>query len=60
MKKVFMILAYLSLAATVLAPVLFYGGRISLEANKLLLTIATIVWFVSATLWMREGSSKRA
>jgi len=52
MKKVLITISYLSLAAIVMVPVLFYLGRISLETNKLLLMVATVIWFVSALFWM--------
>jgi hypothetical protein len=58
MKKVWMILSCTALAATVLALLLFYGGQISLDANKLMLNLSTAVWFASALLWMRRGQEE--
>lgn len=52
MKKISDIVSFLSLALIVLAPTLFYVNSITLETNKLLMTIATVVWFVSALCWM--------
>ena len=52
MKKISDIVSFLSLALIVLAPTLFYVKSITLETNKLLMTIATVVWFVSALCWM--------
>lgn len=52
MKKISEIISFLSLALIVLAPTLFYVNSITLETNKLLMTIATVVWFVSALCWM--------
>jgi hypothetical protein len=58
MKKAAEIISYLSLVLIVLAPTLFYVGKITLEMNKSLLTIATVVWFASALCWMgREENS---
>ena len=42
----------LSLLLLVLAPVLFYCGKISLELNKTLMLIATVAWFASSLCWM--------
>ncbi len=52
MKKITEIISLLSLVLIVLAPSLFYADRISLETNKLLMTIATVSWFASALCWM--------
>ncbi|VGO11488.1 hypothetical protein PDESU_00032 [Pontiella desulfatans] len=52
MKKVLEIISYLALVLIVLAPSLFYAQKIDLPMNKMLMTIATVVWFASAILWM--------
>ena len=52
MKKVTEIISFLSLALLVVAPSMFYSGRITLEMNKTLLLIATIAWFASTLCWM--------
>ena len=58
MKKVTEIISFLSLLLIVLAPVLFYCGKISLELNKTLMLIATVAWFASSLCWMgREKQS---
>jgi hypothetical protein len=58
MKKITEIISYLALVLTVAAPSLFYAGRITLETNKMLLIVATVVWFASALCWMgREKES---
>ena len=59
MKKIAGIISYLALALLVAAPVLFYTGKISLQANKYLMLTATIIWFASALCWMgREKESE--
>ncbi len=58
MKKIAETVSYLALALVVVAPSLFYAEKITLEASKQLLLLATIVWFASTPLWMgrkREG-----
>lgn len=58
MRKIVEIISWLSLAVLVAAPVLFYAGSLSLEANKNLMLMATIVWFASALCWIgREKES---
>lgn len=52
MKKLMEMISYLSLVLIVVAPVLFYAGKIPLETNKLLMTSATVAWFASALCWM--------
>jgi flagellar biosynthesis component FlhA len=50
------IFKYLSIAALVLlisAPVLFALGRVSLDSSKMLMLIATIIWFGSVPWWMK-------
>lgn len=58
MKKVMEIISYLSLVLLVTAPVLFFANKIDLDMNKLLMTIATGVWFATALCWM--GREKEA
>jgi hypothetical protein len=52
MKKIAEIISYLSLVMIVLAPLLFYAGRVTLDCNKTLMLVATVIWFVSALCWM--------
>ena len=48
MKKLLMILSFVSLALLVTAPILFYNEVVSLEMNKILMNIATGIWFATA------------
>ena len=58
MRIVLQMISYLALGLLVLAPVLFYAGSISLQANKTLMLIATVIWFASALGWVgREPAS---
>ncbi len=58
MKKITEIISFLSLFVIVLAPALFYAETITLDTNKLLMTIATVAWFASALCWM--GRKKKS
>ena len=53
MKRAAQIVSALALAATILAPLLFYAGRLSLSETKTWMLISTLVWYASAPLWMR-------
>lgn len=48
----------LSLAVCLLAPLLFFLGKFTEENYKLVFLIASIAWFIFATLWSRK--KKRA
>lgn len=52
MKKLLMIISFASLALLVAAPILFYAGTVTLDTNKILMNIATGVWFATALFWM--------
>ena len=52
MKKIVETVSYLALALLIAAPILFFMDKISLQANKTLMIIATVVWFASALCWM--------
>ena len=58
MHKILETISYAALVLLVVAPVLFYMGRITLGTNKILLLVATVIWFASAIGWMgrkKEG-----
>ena len=59
MKRIIETISWLSLALIVLAPSLFYAQKITLDTSKLLMTIATVVWFASALCWMGRPSSAK-
>jgi len=52
MRRVFQTISWISLAVTVLAPLLFYTDTLALEQSKTILLIATLGWFVHTPLWM--------
>lgn len=52
MKKIAEIISTVALLALVAAPILFYAGSVSLQANKNIMLAATIVWFSSALCWI--------
>ena len=60
MKKIAEIISYTALVLVVAAPSLFYAEKISLQTNKYLMLVATIVWFASALLWIGRGKEDEA
>lgn len=49
------VLGLLSLAGTIVPPVLFLTKHLALEPMKLIMLIAMVGWFVTAPLWMKGG-----
>lgn len=60
MRLVFQIISWLSLAATVLFPVLYLMNKITIEQSNAGLLVATIVWFVHTPLWMGRKPEDKA
>ena len=52
MRSILQIISLLALIALTLPSVLFLAGRLELNMVKWLMILATIVWFVTASLWM--------
>jgi hypothetical protein len=52
MRSILQIISLLALIALTLPSVLFLAGRLELDMVKWLMILATIVWFVTASLWM--------
>ena len=52
MRSILQIISLLGLIALTLPSVLFLAGRLELDMVKWLMLLATIVWFVTAALWM--------
>lgn len=55
MKKIAMFVGYASLALVIGPPVLFMAGSLKdLDTVKNLMLAATLVWFVTAPVWMKK------
>ena len=52
------IISWLSLIALIVPSIMFLAGRMELDQVKKLMLIATVVWFVTATMWMWPKESK--
>ena len=55
MTQVAKVLGLLSLAGTLLPSVLFLCHQMSEGTMKLVMLLSTVVWFVTAPLWMKGG-----
>jgi hypothetical protein len=52
MRPILQIVSLLALIALTLPSIIFLADRMELETVKLIMLLATIVWFVTATPWM--------
>jgi hypothetical protein len=57
MKTIAQIISWAALAATILTPMVYLGGKMPLETMKLWLNVATVVWFIATPLWMERGET---
>ncbi len=48
------LISYLCLLAVVLAPILFYADTVTESQMKMILLVATIMWFASAATWINK------
>ena len=49
------VLGLLALAGTIVPPMLFLMKSLSEEPMKMIMLVSTVVWFVTAPLWMKGG-----
>jgi len=53
-KRAARLVSLVALVATIAPPLLFFTDHMGLDAMKLWMLAATIAWFASAPLWMRQ------
>ncbi len=58
-RRIIQIISWLALVGAILPSVLYLAGRIDLDQSKWALLVATIVWFVTAPLWIGRGPKER-
>jgi len=51
------LISWISLIALIVPSVLFLAGRVELPQVKSIMLISTVVWFVTASLWMWHKES---
>ena len=50
------ILSWTAIVGTILPPLLYLGGRMTLPTCQTVMLVATVVWFAVTPFWMgREG-----
>lgn len=54
MRKVLMIVSFISLAITIVPAFLVFAQKMPMEQNKILMFIGTIGWFVTAPFWIKK------
>jgi len=57
MKKLLMVASYIGLGLTLIPSFLVFSGSITLESNKALMLLGTIVWFAAASRWLGTDES---
>lgn len=55
MKKLLPIVSIIGLAFVVVPACLYLGGLTDKPQMKMLMLVGTVLWFVSAPLWMGKG-----
>ncbi len=58
MKMITKIIALASLILVIVPSVMFLTGTMPLDKVKLVMLIATVIWFISAGLWMWKDDSQ--
>jgi hypothetical protein len=53
--KILMAISYVLLVVLLLAPLLFFAGKIDLAQSTRCLNIATLGWFLTAPFWMNRA-----
>jgi TM2 domain-containing membrane protein YozV len=48
------VVSLLALVGTMVPSMLFFYGMMGLDRMKLWMLVATVVWFVTATMWMGQ------
>jgi hypothetical protein len=51
-KTVAKIVSYVSLVGTIVPPILFFAGTMTLDMMKIWMTATTATWFVATPFWM--------
>lgn len=55
MKLLIKFISYVGLGLTLIPAFLVFTGNISLDSNKIIMFIGTVIWFVSAPSWMNKA-----
>ena len=53
-KRLAQIVSWVSLVVLLVPSILFLAGRMELDRVKLVMLVATVIWFVATPFWMWE------
>jgi high-affinity Fe2+/Pb2+ permease len=56
MKRILQIISLAGLLLTIVPPVLFFIGNISLATQNMLMLVGAFTWFISAFFWLGKKS----
>jgi hypothetical protein len=56
MKTLAKVGSVVGLLLTIVPAVLVFNGYMSLEQNRVWMTVGTVVWFVATPVWMKPSS----
>jgi len=51
-------IALLSLVLLIVPSILFLTDRMELQRVKIIMLIATVIWFIAASIWMWENNTQ--
>lgn len=57
MKPIAKIISWIALAATIIVPMVYLAGAVTLDNMILWLNVATVVWFVATPIWMERSET---
>lgn len=57
MRLILKVISWMALVAVIAPSVMFLSGRMDLPTLKLVMLIATVVWFIATPCWMGRTSS---
>ena len=57
MKSLFRILSYIGLGLTLIPSFLVFAGEITLDSNKLIMLMGTVLWFITSPSWMNKNEN---
>ena len=57
MKKLLKAASLIGLGLTLIPSFLVFGGSITLDSNKVLMLLGTILWFVAGSRWLGTDES---
>jgi len=57
MKKLLVAASWMGLGLTLIPSFLVFGGSLTLDSNKALMLLGTILWFAAASSWLGTDES---